>query len=184
MKLQKIFLILVSCLCWQLTSATIYQWQDNEGNTYFSDTPHKGAKEINLPTTQTYDPNKPLSEQSKSQKNKNDEPKTYESVTITQPENDYTLPNMEGNLNVAIEVLPKLMDGDSIQLVLDGKPIGGSQSSGAFSLNNLNRGTHSISAKIVNKDNEEVATSNSVSFHVRRPVIKQNLPVNQSNHTP
>ncbi len=134
-----------------------------------------------MPTAQTYDPNKPLQEQKKKPEKIEAANASYESITITQPENDSTIPNMEGNVNIAIEVLPKLLDGDNIQLMLDGKAIGKPQSAGSFSLTNVNRGTYTLSAQIINKDNEEVLASQAVTFHVRRPIIQQNLPVNKSN---
>lgn len=184
MKPSKILLGAMLCLSAQTSMATIYQWYDNNGNVHFSDTPHKGAKEINLPTVQTFDPSKTINKQEKVVKPVEAEAPNYKSVTITQPENESTIPNLEGNVNIAIEVLPKLFEGDSIQLVLDGKPVGKPQKNSAFSLTNVFRGAHTASVKVLNKDLEEVTSSAPVKFYVRRPIIKQNLPVNKSKSAP
>jgi hypothetical protein len=177
--LSKLVLVAVLSFSYLESMATIYQWYDQNGTAHFSDTPHRGAKKVDLPTVQTFDPSTTLDKQEKKQKTEDIEAPSYESITITQPENESTIPNLEGNVNIAIEVLPKLFEGDSIQLILDGKAVGNPQQNSAFSLTNVYRGAHTASVKILNKDKEEVISSSPVTFYVRRPIIKQNLPVNK-----
>ncbi len=160
------------------TFANIYQWTDSSGNVHFSDTPHKGATEIKLPQVQTYTPKK---------NNKNDKKSAeplvtdnlYDSITITQPENDSTLPNLEGNVTVTAEILPKLFENDKVQLLLDGKPIGEPQGSAAFSLTNILRGKHQVIVQIINQTGDVIIASDPVTFNVRRPIIQKNLPTNK-----
>lgn len=166
--------------------AVIYQWTDSDGNVNFSDTPHEGAKQLDLPQAQSYDPKKLQQRKSSKPTPAPELVHAYESITITQPANESTVPNMEGNVNVTVEILPKLADGDSVQLLLDGKPVGGPQTSSAFSLTNVNRGAHKVSANIINKNNKVIIKSNAVTFHVRRPVVSRYRPFNQdkkSNNT-
>lgn len=161
-----------------LASAKIYQWKDKNGNLHFTDTPHKGAKEIELPEIQTYsDPNQiqqKQPQQSVSQTTQDEKKKSgYESVTISSPKQNATIRNNTGNVTVSVTIMPALRNSDLVQIKLDGNPVGEPQKNTSFILNNVYRGSHSVSASIVDQNDSVIASSDNVTFFMHRPRVNQ-----------
>ena len=152
------------------SKAQIFQWTDRYGNVHFSDKPHKGAKEVELPPAQTFTPPKipmkPLVEQ-----NETDTPRTYEKIVITQPEDQATVRNNQGYVAVSVLLEPALVEGDKLQLMYDGEPMGEPQTASVFALNNVYRGAHTLLIKVLNSKNKEIGQSQQVTFYMHRAHI-------------
>ena len=173
--MKRLTLILVSMAAASAALATTYVRVEKDGSKTYSDRPLPGGQPVELESVQTYSAPK----SSVSSSVGSDVPAeqrelqgiddfVYESCSIT-PENDATLTNPE-NVPIGVSVNPELRPGDTVNLVVDGKPAD-PQATAAL-LQPADRGTHT--ATVTLKDaNGRVLCSASVSFHVIRPSLNQ-----------
>ena len=93
----------------------------------------------------------------------------YETLRISAPAEDETVHNNEGNVAVAVELSPplRIAAGERIVLLLDGAVVA-SGSAQRFELTGIDRGTHSLRARVAAADGSAVAESATVTFHLWR----------------
>lgn len=147
--------------------AAVYKWTDEKGNVHFSDTPHQGAKKIEVPKAQTFTPVN-IPSPIKPQQNTPQQQQSYKAVQITQPEDEATIRNNNGYVAVSVRVDPGLFEGDLLQLYFDGTPVGKPQTSTVFVLNNIYRGEHNISVAIIGANGKQIMKSESVTIFMHR----------------
>jgi len=93
----------------------------------------------------------------------------YDAVRIIVPQDDATVHDNEGNLDVAVEVSPPLRSdaGDHIVLLLDGRVV----ASGAdlrIRLTEMDRGIHTLQAQVATADGALLLASPVTSFYMWR----------------
>ncbi len=162
--------------------AKVYKWTDNQGNVHFSDKPHRGAVEIDLPPVQTYSPPEIPQPTDETPDAADEDGDTYEEVVILQPENGATIRNNQGLIPVQAKTVPELREGDQLQLIFDGQKMGSPQKLPSFTLNNVFRGTHTIAIQVIDAEGKELKTSDTVTVHMHRPrvgMVPQTRPQNQ-----
>ncbi len=153
-------IILYACC---LGAETVYKTVDEDGNTIFTDKPSEKSEEIKLRELQTVDnPNpakyKPASKQADKTQFK------YESFEVTKPQSGTGIRSNDGSVSISVSLEPGLKQGHKIVILMDGKEIGTGYSA---SLQDVDRGTHSINAKVVD-GNGKTLISTSSSFSVLR----------------
>ena len=74
----------------------------------------------------------------------------------------------EGVVNVVVTSSPALADGDRYRLLLNGEIMKEAAGQGNFPLENLNRGTHTLVAEIIDHTGRSLARSEEITFHVLR----------------
>lgn len=151
--------------------AKIYRWKDADGNLHFSDKPQKGATEVHLPKPQTFKP--PVNPDDvpsvvEQLKNKTAPAKVYQSLTIMQPKDDQAVRSNNGNVAVQVKSDPEMRDTDELTVYLDGELKNGAQNGQVINLEGLDRGTHTLQAKIMSQSGETLIESNTISFHLLR----------------
>lgn len=173
--------VIICCVLLSFSSALfaqerVYQTVDEEGNVAFSDKPKKGAKPIEVAPLQTFEimeiePSSPRETTTAEKSAK------YESLAITQPKNEQTIWNNPGNFSVVISVSPPLSSNDKLVLLLDGEPVKESTAENieelSFHLENIDRGTHLLQAKIVNKEGQPVITSDTVTVQLHQTSVNR-----------
>lgn len=165
--------------------ADIYSWKDANGTTVFGDTPPEAKKARKIETQPLTvipsfkDPS--LESTEDSSKDDNDDDEAYESFDVAYPTDDTTIRSNDGNLNISLDLSPSLKSSDKVFIYVDGKKIQeeGSNSLSA-SLNNLDRGTHSLFAVVRNEGGDVLINSNTVTFHIQRNTIINN-PLSSGN---
>lgn len=95
----------------------------------------------------------------------------YQDFSIAQPENDATIRSNEGTVTVGLSLSPSLAAGHVIHVYLDGSRLEADMTTTQFSLNELNRGTHTLEAKIVDAEGKVQIATESISFHLRKASI-------------
>ena len=157
------------------TLAAIYKTVDKDGNTVFTDIRPKDlpSEEVELRHINPTRPG-PISRdwRHSSDLKKNDI--TYELVEITEPANDATIRN-QTSFTVSIKTRPRIARGHRIQLLLDGKIVGKPQRNLNFSLQNVDRGTHTLTVEVINND-QKVLKSSSSTVHIHRTIFKPEAP--------
>ncbi len=99
----------------------------------------------------------------------------YETLAIVDPANDVALRENSGQLKVSVSLLPPLADEHQLRLLMDGKAVG--QTSGTvFSIENVDRGTHSLLIEIVNEAGESLQQSPVTTFHLQRHHLPRPRP--------
>ncbi len=165
-----ISLILLTCASY----AQVYTWTDSQGVVHFSDTPHPGAEKIQIPEPQTFSPSTPTPKQEiapANHNNMNESEHSYTKVVIREPENQATIRNPQGYAVVSVEVAPQLSEGDKLQLIYDGSPLGDPQPNTVFELNGMYRGSHTIAVQVVNADGKVLITSDTVTIYMQQPRV-------------
>lgn len=134
----------------------------------YSDRPGKaGEVEIKLSPGSTYKPPRNLKFRP-SPKRPPQRTVNYEQLKIISPTPDQTIRG-EGNVAVKLQVQPVVQTGlgHRLQIVLDGRTLPENTSE----LKGLDRGAHTLEARIVDAQ-QEVIKRTSVTFHVKRHSVQ------------
>jgi hypothetical protein len=141
---------------------TIYKTVDENGNVIFTDKPSEEAETIKIQELEnTIDNPNPAKYKPSASK---PESFSYRSFTVMNPENGAAVRSNNGNVSISLSLEPALNPGHKIVISMDGKQIGTGFS---VSLQNVDRGTHSISAKVVDSDGKSLISTFS-SFSLLR----------------
>jgi hypothetical protein len=177
--------------------AGIYRSVDAEGNVVFTDEPSPGAEKIEIsPSTvissdqgitsgdEETDDILKLSPEGESQtfEPEADAIPSYQ-IRIIAPADDESIWVNNGNVSVSMIVEPQLdaERGDLIVLNLDGADVGPAQPTTTFQLNNLSRGTHTVSATVVDRSGSALTSSETVTFHLHRTSVLNKPAQKQAN---
>ncbi len=92
----------------------------------------------------------------------------YLSVRIVRPEHDATIYDNQGQLDIAVAVMPPLdiRGGDRLQLTVD-SAIAANSSVGRFSLAGVARGPHTLQVEVRDRANKVLARSAPVVVHLK-----------------
>ncbi|NLO81102.1 MAG: DUF4124 domain-containing protein [Xanthomonadaceae bacterium] len=152
----------------------VYKWQDESGRWHYSDSPRPGAVELDLPPIQTYQA--PPSERQlqalsrSSAEQSAPEPEiSYARVEFAAPGPEATIRNAIGEVGVVLVLEPGLREGHTVRLLLDGQPAAEPVASTAFTLMNVDRGAHQLSAEILDARGRVVARAGPQVFYMHRP---------------
>jgi hypothetical protein len=175
--------ICVALLCSLLAVAAVAQeskrdvwvWTDQNGVTQYSDRPVPGARKLQLSTATPEPPPagvsaaaaaataaKPAVEQAE-----------YQSLEIWQPDNGQTFFGADATVDVRMRTEPGVANTDVLRLYLDGKLVEGAPDSLEYTLSNLERGVHSITAVITDDRGNEKIRSEPRVFHIKQPTVIQ-----------
>jgi hypothetical protein len=150
--------------------AQIYKWIDSNQSTHYSDKPHSGAKIVKLPPIQLYSPSGAAAQDKNNNSHLNP---AYTLLEIIQPVDGETIRSNDGDLPVLLQLQPMIAKGHKIELIFDGKVVGNPQKQLVFNLSAIERGTHTLSAQLVNNTKEIVIKSKTIVIYVHRPYRKR-----------
>lgn len=171
MRLPALCLLLACALP---ASAEIYRSTDAQGNPVFSDRPLPGASRVELPADNRMDSPQTTAVPAPGSAEPEGVP-AYQQLRISQPAPDANLRSNDGSLSVSLSSQPALQPGHRYRLLLDGQAQG-SSTSPQFRLHNLDRGSHSLAAEIVDADGRVLARSPSQSVHLQRHSVQHTRP--------
>jgi Domain of unknown function (DUF4124) len=173
------WLIIASMIWVNAVGAPVYTWTDADGQVHYSDRPVPGAKEVELQTyTPAAAPATTAQAQSAATPRSPAAPSPgYTAFNVISPAQQETLWNLEGTLNVQLDLEPALQKGHRIGVYLDGKLIDLDSSSLQFTLPEVYRGIHSLQAVVLDGNGMEVLRSLAVTFMVQQTsVLNPNNP--------
>jgi hypothetical protein len=156
--------------------AEIYKSVDADGNVIYSDKADSQAQSVELPQANTLPavqvPKKTATTADKdSEDTDKDEAYTYKSVRIISPKNDEGITHGGGNLSISIKTNPKLHKDHRIRMLMDGKNVAEART-GSLQLTNIDRGSHTFQAVIVDQQDKILKRSRSITVHLFRPSVK------------
>jgi uncharacterized protein DUF4124 len=153
-------LILISILVLyvsNLSAETVYKTVDEDGKVIFTDKPSEDSEEIKINDLETIkNPNPGKFRPSEKQP---EEPEDYyNSLVITSPKDGEAIRSNIGNVSISLSLSPSLEGGHRIVILLDGKEVG---TGTGVSLQNVDRGTHTITANVIDAEGKKIISTSS-----------------------
>ena len=159
-------LIIACCTC--MAEAGIYKIVDPEGNITYTDTPpaEKSADQLELPPINQLPVSKPAMAAELPLETKVFP--GYSVVNLVRPVDDALIYYDQQNIVIQLALTPELQLGHLVQFYLDGAAYGRPVVATSYAVGNLERGSHTVSARVVTAQGEVVANSQSVRVNVQR----------------
>ncbi len=154
----------------QETKRELWKWKDANGVTQYSDRPVPGATKVEMYTSAPAQPaaSRPATT-APAAKPGTPAAVRYQSLEIWKPDNGESFFGADATVNVRMRSEPSLASGDRLLLYLDGKLVEGASNSYEYTLENVDRGAHSLAAVILDgKGNEKIRSEPRV-FHIKLP---------------
>ena len=157
-----------------LLAQPAYSVTDADGDVAFTDTPplsgdstieERSAQALNSaqPTRTTLAPAAPADAE---------EPTRYD-TQIVSPADKAAIPMGPGNFALQAEWNPRLASGETLQLLLDGEPVGAPQQTASWQLSNVYRGEHRLQVVRLDENGAQVDVSATSTGHVLRPTVNR-----------
>jgi hypothetical protein len=175
---KRIFTATLACLLAGAALAQAYRWVDEDGVVHYSDRPQAGAEEFELPKyrapsgSRTPARSSAFSRRSETQPEEEpeEEPGAYQAINIASPGPEETLWNIEGVLNVALELQPGLKPGHQVRVYFDGEERLMSRNT-TFQVPEVYRGVHNIQVEVVDASGNLMIRSQPNRFYVQQNSI-------------
>jgi hypothetical protein len=175
------FLLIVFLLISLTCGAAIYMQKDANGDVGYSDMPSGNSTRIDLPPAPVTTfapaiaaPAKPKkgdkSQATADETADSDQHAQYTAFFISSPAEQQTFQNQR-DIGVDISVIPKLQKGDLIQLSVDGNKVGEAAATTHFQVNQLPRGTHQISATLLDENKSVLKQTPAINFFVHYAAV-------------
>ncbi|MEN8177204.1 MAG: DUF4124 domain-containing protein [Pseudomonadota bacterium] len=165
-----LFLLLVFMLL-PCGAREVYRSVSEDGVVSYSDTYKPGAERVSVSDRGSAVANQKDAKEKSQSTDLAGTSGQYQTFTIEQPESDETIRSNAGNVTVGLSLSPSLTAGHVIHVYLDGSKLDSDLTTTQFSLNSLNRGTHSLQAKIVDAEGTPLISTESIDFHMRKASI-------------
>lgn len=151
------WLLLLACLAATSQAAGVYQYIDEHGNRVFTDKPplNVDAEEVKLPEiNRTQRPSPAASTGAAQTEPADDGPVAapYRQLAIVGLPEGATFRANDGNIDIHVQIQPRLAMQHRLQLLVDGEPHGAPIRSILLRGTNLDRGEHSIAVQVLSGD--------------------------------
>lgn len=171
-------LCLILCLLALPASAEVFTYIDAQGNRVYTDQPRGNAKRVPIATGNRMSATPLTAVPSSTTKSITQSPPFhYDMLRVLVPEPDATIRSSAGELIVSITSEPGLQQGHRYRLLLDGQPTGEPGLSPVFPLSNIDRGSHNLSAEILDAAGRTVERTANQPFHMLRISLAQKRQV-------
>ena len=155
-----------------VAAAEIIRWVDKDGVVHYSDRPQDAAQ-AGAEKVQIQGAPKPGSVAPPPTRAPTvaPEPVRYTGCEISSPSPDQVFQNVR-SVSVSLNVQPGLQAEHRIVVRVNGAPVPGwPPTSSGYVLNDLPRGSYTVSAQVLDARGSTVCTSGTITFHIRQPSI-------------
>jgi hypothetical protein len=169
------------------SAATVYKWVDEHGVTHYSDQPQPGATKVQVEGVQTYatGAQAPQSASAAPAPPSEAQSPPASDCAIDSPEAEQMFMNAY-TVSGHVRIVPGLEPGERATVVLDGRPAANTDASGSFTLAQIERGSHTLSAQVQTASGQVRCRAPSVTFHVQQPSVQNpnnpNVPGRPTPH--
>jgi Domain of unknown function (DUF4124) len=151
--------------------AAVYTYIDANGNRVFTDQPGKGAERVPMPMPRS-SPTAPTTvmpaRTAKVPAPSQSAPMRYQMLRILGPLPDSAVREENGSLIVTLTSEPALQPSHRYRLLLDGKIAQAPGRSPVFALSNVDRGTHTLAAEIIDQNDHVIERTPAQPVHLQR----------------
>lgn len=173
--MRAVCLVAILLLASSATATELWRWVDDNGVVHYSDRPVPGAEKVIVSGAQTF--SAPSVAPSRSDDEEQEDGTAgsdggYQRFAIASPDSEETLWNIEGRLNVSLDVRPAIRGNHELRVFLDGQAVEVPAAATSFTLGNVFRGEHTVRASIVDENGREVAATDPVTFYVRQTSLQ------------
>ena len=147
--------------------AAVYKHVNEKGEVVYSDTPAPGARKMDLPELPTYKPPPVPLVRAEGAPVESD---IYRGLDVIKPTDNSTIRNNLGVIELQLRIDPalKVREKHRIQFYLDNERYGPLVDKTSIMMSNIDRGEHTLSASVFDKDGKVVVASESVTVFVHR----------------
>jgi len=156
---MRLIALLLVMLTMGICHAEVYKYTNEQGKTSYSDIPVAGAEKVVVPPVMTY--KAPAVKHLSTTHKPSIDIVSYQHLEITNPVDESTIRNNQGQLSVNYLIEPSLQEGDKLLLLLDGVR------QESMSIDGLVRGQHSLSLEVLNANDELQISSPTVIFYLQ-----------------
>ena len=164
------------CLLAFSAQAELFKWKDADGNLIYSDQPPPGKNKADsevqqeeLPQIISVPAPKASSTVRLSPNKQTNNSVRYKELTIIEPQHDTAVRENSGNVKISVRVLPENFaeTGGILAIYMDGNEVSrGTETT--VQLVNIDRGTHSLKAELLNSAGHVVKATRPTVFHLQR----------------
>ncbi|MEO8307026.1 MAG: DUF4124 domain-containing protein [Pseudomonadota bacterium] len=176
------FLLLTACatlaLSGMLMAAETWRWKDANGVVHYSDKPAPGAERIEViapkPSISVTRPPVAQPRAAAAANEEADSPAVvpYTRCVITSPDNEETF-NAVNTVSASLLLEPALQPGHRIEMLLNGNIVKDwPQQASSHTLTNLERGSYTLSARVLDSFGGSVCAGPTINFFVHLPVMR------------
>ena len=183
--MHRVLLMVLLLVAGLASAAEVYRWVDDSGQVHYSDRPRDGAERVDIGSAQAIETRVPERRNTAraAAEDEEEQPFRYTRLEIVRPAQEEILWNIEGELDVSLQVQPRLQTGHRIELYLDGKPVevpnrGRSLQARATE---VFRGVHVLTAMVKDRNDRTLIESEPRTFAVQQNSI---LNPNNPNNVP
>lgn len=165
------FLVLISLgVLPTLVAAGVYKWVDADGTVHFSDVPQEGAEEVHIAPPQTYEAPSlpPITPRPEVVAN----PSAYTRFALVTPAADEHVWDNTGKIVVTFTTEPPLQTdrGHRLVVLVDGQARP-AVSDSSVTLENVDRGSHTLQGQIVDTRSAVLMSSETITVHLHRQSV-------------
>jgi hypothetical protein len=169
-------------LSFQLAAQAVYKTVDEDGNvTYTDQPPEDDAKPMEMPKISVVKTEAPAPKTPRStlSNDTGTSANPYGSLTVLEPAVDQTYWGTGGTVVVRLRAGQGLVDGHQVNYYMDGIKAGSTASMMQL-FADVPRGEHQVRAEIINGEGAVLASSESVTFHMKQQSqMNPNNPANK-----
>ncbi len=162
----------------------VYKTINPDGSVTYTDQAIESAEPVHIAPIQLYSPPTTKTNKAKqpSQSATNQQPDTasntptvYTEFYIASPQHDSAIRANSGTLTLTLSLTPPLniKQGDKIIISLDGQTVGKPSTQLSYTLTNLDRGSHTLSASLVNANGATIKVTDPITVHILKAHIKR-----------
>jgi hypothetical protein len=154
--------------------AEVYRTVGPDGSVTFTDQPVQGAEPVNLPPVSTYPAPRPAAVEPDVQaESETDAAQPYTRFFIASPAAEATIRDNQGNVPMRVQLVPPLQAerGHRIQFMVDGVDQGEPGTETGITFQSLDRGSHTLSARILDENGATLETTGPVTVFVLRASV-------------
>jgi len=151
--------------------AAVYKSVNEYGEVVYSDRPVTGAETVTLPVLPSYTP-APLWTRAAPPQPKQERVE-YRNFSILDPQSEATIRNNLGEIELSTVLEPALAtrQGHLIMYFLDGQPYSKAVAATTLNLADIDRGAHSLSASVLDKEGRVLISTAVITVYVKRNSI-------------
>ena len=173
---MKILSILLMTIIATMAQAELFKWKDAEGNIIYSDQPPPGEnkaeskiEEESLPQIIAIPSENASSDRETNSANNENQQSKNRNLLIVSPKHDEAIRENSGNVSISLQVEPINFaeNGSIVAVYMDGIEVARGADTTILLLN-VDRGTHTLKAELINSSGNVVLATRPTTFHLQR----------------